>query len=256
MRKKFSLLDRLAHRRYLRRWTHAARLAETAELADLRQIRGAARMLRARLDRVLFKADERLALPALGSQAFPRPHDCDWAWRPELWRAILPKPGLVAAPNKGTIGSEITLFHDCETSEITLRQLRNQREEDLAPYGLHLDVLNFDGSFMSLVLGLPAEACQGMSRGHLMRIDFIVEMEYPIEIFARLNVQHGPNSEQLVRELPLSGGDRFVEFDLAYTKLNEKRVERAWVDLIFERPSLNKIILRDLTFARRPRAPL
>ena len=64
------------------------------------------------------------------------------------------------------------------------------------------------------------------------------------------------DSGQLVRELPLGQGEIVVEFDLAYSKLNEKRVEKAWVDLIFEQPSMNQVILRDVTFSRRPRADL
>jgi len=47
-----------------------------------------------------------------------------------------------------------------------------------------------------------------------------------------------------------------VEFDLAYTKLNEKRVESMWVDLIFEGPEMNQVTLRDVTFSRNPRAEL
>ena len=84
----------------------------------------------------------------------------------------------------------------------------------------------------------------------------MVETERPIEIFARLNVRHGPNTEQIVRELPLGADEIMVEFDLAYSKLNEKRVDSAWVDLIFEGPEMNQVILRDVTFSRRPRAEL
>ena len=47
-----------------------------------------------------------------------------------------------------------------------------------------------------------------------------------------------------------------VEFDLAYTKLNEKRVERIWLDLIFEGPEMNQVTIRDLTLSRYPRAEL
>ena len=47
-----------------------------------------------------------------------------------------------------------------------------------------------------------------------------------------------------------------VEFDLTYTKINEKRVEKLWIDLIFEGPEMNQIILRDVTVSRRPRAEL
>ena len=84
----------------------------------------------------------------------------------------------------------------------------------------------------------------------------IIEMEKPLEIFARLNIKHGPNTEQVVRELPLNDRVPMVEFDLAYTKLNEKRVESMWLDLIFEGPEMNQVALRDLTFSRRPRAQI
>ena len=40
----------------------------------------------------------------------------------------------------------------------------------------------------------------------------IIEMEKPLEIFARLNIKHGPNTEQIVRELPLHEADIVVEF--------------------------------------------
>jgi hypothetical protein len=30
-------------------------------------------------------------------------------------------------------------------------------------------------------------------------------VEKPLEIFARLNIKHGPNIEQIVRELPMMG---------------------------------------------------
>ena len=95
-----------------------------------------------------------------------------------------------------------------------------------------------------------------MTKIHLLGMNTIVEMEKPLEIFARLNVRHGPNTEQIVRELPLNEEDVTVEFDLAYSKLNEKRVERAWIDLIFEGPEMNQVTLRDVTFSRRPRAAL
>lgn len=247
-------LNKLVHRRTLRRWRQMAMQATKAPLPQLRQQRNQARALRGQLDRLIHIAEGRLALPQIGSSFFPRPHGTDWSWRPELWRGPLPTPGLSSVPSKSKLGDEITLFHDCKISELTLRQLRNQREEDLAPFGLRLDVFNFDGSFLSLVVDLPPEACQGLSRQQLLRIDSVIETEKPIEIFARLNIRHGPNTEQIVRELPLGTKDVTVEFDLAYSDLNEKRIERIWLDLIFEAPEMNQVILRDLTFARHRRA--
>ena len=163
---------------------------------------------------------------------------------------------MASVPSKATIHDGTTIFHDCRRTELTVRQIRNTREADIAPFGFRMDMFRFDGSFLSLVLDLPDEASRGLKLKHLIRMDVIVEMEKPLEIFARLNIKHGPNVEQIVRELPLHEQDVMVEFDLAYSKMNEKRIQKLWVDLIFEGPEMNQIILRDVTFSRRPRAEL
>ncbi|WP_444455814.1 DUF6478 family protein [Rhodobacter capsulatus] len=248
-----SFLDRLVQSRMLARWTRAGRLVSALGRDELRQLREDARTLRRELDRVLCVTEARLALPPDGFDGIVRPLGCDWVWRPDLWRGPVMPAGIVGADSRSRIGEDVTLFHDCRESEITLRQIRAQ---DAAPFGLRLDVFRFDGSFLSLVLDLPEEGVAGLKRNHLIRLAMSVELERPIEIFCRLNVKHGPNTDQLVREMPLGGGTDFVEFDLAYTKMNEKRVEKIWVDLIFEGPQMNQIMLRDLTFARHPRADI
>ena len=250
------IMDRLFQARAVQRWKSAAEHASDMPLSKLRVHRNNARQLRTYIDRLLHVAEGRLALPKIGSSFFPKPHGTDWAWRPEIWRGPLEKPGISSVPSKSMLGKEATLFHDCARSELTLRQLRNTRESDLAPFALRMDVFKFDGSFLSLVIELPQEAVAGMTKSHLVRVDTIVETEKPLEIFARLNIRHGPNTEQLVRELPLSQQDISVEFDLAYSKLNEKRIERAWLDLIFEAAEMNQVVLRDLTFARHRRASI
>lgn len=250
------LLDRVFQRKSLRKWSHIAENAKNADLSDLRTQRNSARQLRTQLNKLIHVADSRLALPMEGSSLFPKPHGTDWSWRPELWRGPVPTPGVSSAPSKSKLGEEVTLFHDCSSSELTLRQLRNLREEDLAPYGVRMDVFNFDGSFLSLVVDLPESATQGLTKSHLVRIATIVETEKPIEIFARLNIKHGPNTEQIVRELPLHEEDIIVEFDLAYTRINEKRIEKIWLDLIFEAPQMNQVTIRDLNFSRYRRAAI
>lgn len=249
-----SFLDRILHRRSLKRWERWASVADTLSLERLREMRGRARESRRHLDKVIHIAEHRLALPVIGSNALRRPMGADWVWRPSLWKGELPVPGFSSVPSKQQIIDGAVVFHDCRRSELTVRQIRNTREADLAPFGLRMDVFRFDGSFLSLVVDLPPDAVQGLKLRHIIRLDVIVEMEKPLEIFARLNIKHGPNVEQIVRELPLAAEEVMVEFDLAYTKMNEKRVERLWVDLIFEGPEMNQIILRDLTLSRRPRA--
>lgn len=251
-----SLIDRLAQNRAMRQWARAARHAGQAHVSDLRAMRNEARQLRTYLDSVIHKADERLALPRTGATGMPLPHNVDWSWRPELWAGPLPKPGMASAASKSMLGSEVTLFHDCKHSELSLRQVRNRREEDLAPYGLCMDVFRFDGSFLSLVVDLPGAAIDGLQKSHLIAMHIRLEVERHLPIFARLNIRHGPNTDQLVRALPMDDIAMTVEFDLAYSKINDKRVEHAWIDLIFDGPEMNQIMVRDLVFSRRPRAAL
>ncbi|MCA0921789.1 DUF6478 family protein [Pseudooceanicola nanhaiensis] len=256
MGKQGSLIRNMLAGRELAWWRSRADQAARLSLNDLRSGRSKARALRGELERFLRIAEDRLALPRIGSSAIMLPYNTDWSWRPALWRTPLPVPGQSSAQTKTMLGDEVTLFHDCRHSELTLRQLRNQREADLAPYGLRMDVFGFDGSFLSIVLDLPPEAAQGLLRRHLVRLDSIIEVEAPLEIFARLNVRHGPNTEQFVREISLEQAAAVVEFDLAYSNINEKRVEKVWLDLIFENPQMNQVVIRDLTFSRRPRAEI
>ena len=251
-----AIVDIVVHRIALRRWRRKANRAAKAPLHILRQHRTDARQLRRQLNRVIHLSDSRLTLPLIGSNAFQKPLGSDWAYRPELWREQLTRQGASAVESATEFGAEAKIFHDCSVSELSFRQIRNVREEDLAPFGTNLEVFNFDGSFLSLVVELPSSATEGLTRRHLIRLEAIIELEKPLEVFARLNVKHGPNTEQVVRELQLEDGKAMVEFDLAYTNLNDKRLERMWLDLIFEGPELNQIILRDLALSRRPRAEL
>jgi len=245
-------LDRYAVRRWARNRDRVGRLGPF-QLEDLSR---RAALLRAELDGFTDDAAERLLMPRDGSTAFERPLGTDWAYRPELWRRPVRPAGVAAIKSRQKIGTEAAIFHDCRKSELTGHQLRNTGELDIAPFGFRLDVFDFDGSFLSLVLHLPDAAVEGLEKRHVIRVSPVIELEKPLEIFARLNIRHGPNTEQILREFPMDGTEKAAEFDLAYTELNEKRVSRMWLDLIFERPAMNQVTLRDLTITRRPRANL
>lgn len=250
-------IGRMMQRAAEAHWTRAAEQAGLAEPAVLQRERGRARRLRRALDRFLHAAEGRLSETAGADPAAGKPPGTDWVWRPEIWRGPLATPGHAAAPPRTSIGGNLTLFHDCALSELTLRQMRTAEADGApAPYALSLDVFGFDGSYLSFALDLPEAAAHGLRRRHLIRLDLAMRAERPLEVFARLNVRHGPNTEQVVRELPRLAGATMVEFDLAYSRLNERRVERLWLDLIFDRPVMNRIVLEDLVLSRRPRAEL
>ena len=222
----------------------AARLAAEAE---------AARCLARSATRLVHEADERLALPIVGHESLTRPVGCDWAWRPDPWRLPMAVPGAAAVASGTALGTAARLFHDCPLAEIAALQRRNRRAEDVAPYALAVDVYRFEGSFLSLAIDLPPAAASGLTRRHILRAEAIIGMERPLELFARLNIVHGPNTSQAVQELPAGGGRVMAEFDLAGMEINEKRIERLWLDLILEGPEMNRVTFRDLTLLRRPR---
>jgi hypothetical protein len=249
-------LGRFLHRRMLARWRAAARSAPDADLSVLRTLRQQARQLQTPLQNLTHTADARLAMPRAGSTTFTRPAGTDWSWRPKAWRARFAQRGVAPAHNKSALSDEITVFHDCTLSEISLVQTRNLHEADLAPFGLRLEVFHFTGSFLSLVIEIPSASCEGLRKQHLIRLAAVIDREKHTNIYARLNVRNGPNTEQVLLTLPGGTPETMVEFDLAYSQINERRAERMWVDLMFENPQMNAITIRDLNISRYPRAEI
>lgn len=256
MSKRFNFFKAITDRNDISVWTRRAKAAPKMREKILRIRRRRARALIVQLNQFLQIADDRLSIPRIGARMFKKGRGVDFSWRASFWRWPSPLIGAAGAPTGHALRQSLHLFHNCPDSEITVRQLRNLREQDLAPFGLSLDVMEFRGSFLSIAQDLPQQAITGLKTNHLVRLNTIVEFESPIKIFARLNIEHGPNTAQLTREIPLENTDVWVEFDLGELDLNENRIEKMWVDLIFEEPRLNKIIIRDLTFSRSPRAEL
>jgi Family of unknown function (DUF6478) len=250
------LIDRWRLRKVQEYWTRTAEAAPTLRPLALHSLRGQARAMRRHIDRVIHVADHKLATPAIGAGLPRLPLGTDWSWRADAWRGPLPQPGLIATTDRSRISDDLSLYHDCPLGEVAVRQSRNSGDDDRAPFGLCLEVFGFQGSFLSLATSLPAEAVQGLKSRHLLRLDAIIHSERPLRAYARLNVRHGPNVAQIVRELPALAGEVVVDFDLAYAKLDDTRIERAWLDLIFNDTAMNGIALRDLVVSRRPRAKL
>ena len=250
------LLEERRHQQSLRFWRAHSGAVQDMPLSDLRGLRKKANQARRVIDRINHVAVSRLTLPVIGSNAIRKPPRTEWAYRPQAWAGPVYPSGLAAVASKQKIGDEVTIFHDCTRSELSFRQIRNTSEEDFAPFGLRMDVFNFDGSFLSLAVEMPPEALEGLKRSHILRLDMRIESERPQEMFARLNIRHGPNTEQIVRELDMGGQNFYVEFDLYYTQFNEDRGDSMWVDLIFEGPSMNQVTIRDVTMIRRPRASI
>lgn len=249
-------LDAIIHRRELRRWKELTDRIDGMDTVTLAATRQQATDLRAALDRALAAAERRISSPAAGRGKPKGPSDSDWAWRPSLFRTRLPVPGLAGAASGTPLGDEAKVFHDCTTSEISVTQRPGLGRAGAARFVLAVDVLAFEGSFLSIAIDLPERATEGLTPAHIVQAAMTVDAERPLEMFARLNVKQGPNVEQVVGELDLSQANVEVEFDLAYTALVDTNVERAWIDVIFGNPQMNRVEIGDMVVSRRLRAEI
>ena len=248
------LLSKYVQKRSLRRWERLARYARTTSLENLAPIREASRAIGNRAAIVNHITSARLMRPVLNSNAMDLPPSTDWSYRPELWAGPLSPSGYAPAKSETKIGGEVTIYHDCKLQMLSIRQIRNNHPNDLAPFGLTMDVFNFEGSFLSLVIKSSDDIVNELTKKHVLRLALRAESERPIEISARLNLKHGPNTEQVSKEITTSEQAEIVEFDLAYVPFSENRAEHIWFDLFFDSPSMNQINLRDLTLSRHIRS--
>ena len=250
-----SYLNKLADQNAMRRWSRTARAADDMPLETLKAIQGRAKNLRKHVTRVIATAEERLTRPKSNVSSLKEMLNADWAWRPDIWRGRADMRGAASVGSGDYFGGSIKVFHDCPLSENALRQVPNTGQADLAPFGLRMDVMGFEGSFMSLVVDIPDDGLAGLTRQNLIRLMVDVDAESPAPAYARLNIKNGPNTAQMVQNMSEGSGNE-AEFDLGYLDFNEAQVENAWVELIFNDVRFNQVIVRDFVLCRRQRAEL
>lgn len=209
----------------------------------------------------LLQSSEVAAVGARGSLSrMVLPAGTDWRWRPEILQGRNVLTTMVSPTSGEWLSPEVALFHDCPRAALILSQRRNRRATDLAEYSLALEVMGFEGSYLSYSLTLPEEALTDLGGQHVIRLDAVFDAERPIAAYVRLNVQQGPNTETILRklgdDLDQSGCQRVFEFDLGYADLSPRDIEKAWVDVIFESPAMNAVTLRDVVLSRHPRAQM
>lgn len=255
-----SWLSHRIRRRAARSW---ARLQEAMTRSGRpldSDLRDQARDLHQMLGQILQSCDG-LTPGARGSLArMQLPAGTDWRWRPRVMQGVNDVVALAAPQSGRWLSSEVALFHDCPHRALILRQMRNRRATDLSDYALALEVMGFAGSYLSFSLNLPPEALENLGGQHILRLDAVLQAERPITVYARLNVQQGPNTEKMLRQMgePIVGGNcgRVIEFDLGYAELSARSVDKAWIDLIFEAPRMNAVTLRDFVASRHMRAQI
>lgn len=250
MRALRHLLNQLRHLIAMRLWDGAAARVARMDKAERDWFRRKARQVRRAAGAVLAATDGHAAQgDTLPVQSVSR---VTWAHRPALWSCPVEPAWHAPVQSASALGTDATLYHDAENAEVMARQVTGGPGR--APMGLVLESFAFDGSYLSLAVNLPDAAWQGLRKSELVRIDLDLRADAPADILVRLNVRHGPNTEQMVREIDQRHHRNSVEFDLYYTALEPDRVSGMWVDLILRNPRNTRVAFEDFTLARRPRA--
>jgi hypothetical protein len=183
-------------------------------------------------------------------EGFQVPPKTQWAFTPDLQNGVA-QGGISGTILTGTaLGSHVTLHHSGDGAQFSIRQT------DDYGTGLVFDFGDFTGDFFSLAFALPLEGVQTLGRQDLLRFVLRTHTREPFQAYARLNLCHGPNTEQVVRMIDIGAGESFAEFDIFYTGFEPKRAASAWIDLIINDPAHKQITLEEVIILRRARASL
>ena len=236
----FGYLGRAISSAYLKLWRRRLQRVAGVRTAKLRQQRREALALQRQLGEVLPGINGELQRRLGGSKAYRHGSKMLWAWRPELWTLRCPTSSGPVEPSGALIA----------------QQFRNDISDGFAPYGVALELFQFEGSFLSLAIDLPDELYETFAKDELIGLSGAVFAERPTGFTVRLNIKHGPNTDQLIQAHDLNHSETRAEFDLAHLNINVKRVEKIWLDLVFQTPNFNRISVTDLAFYKRPRGEI
>ena len=69
------------------------------------------------------------------------------------------------------MGTSIAVHHNDTGPELIVRQFKNIRVDDSAPFGLSVETYEFNESFLSLAIDLPSEAATGLTKNHIFEVE-------------------------------------------------------------------------------------
>lgn len=143
-------------------------------------------------------------------------------------------PNRADQPASGSqICEGLTLYNDAASGLFSWQQTADKT--------LKLTVYQFEGSYISLAIGMGEEKIGEMCRSGLLEVKAEIESTRPIAAFLRLNVQIDGEARQMHQTFIVDHGLRKTVFDLDGLPGNSGDFENAWLDLIFADPRMIEI---------------
>ena len=195
----FGFLGRAISTASFKFWRRRLQRAAREKTAKLRQQRREALTLQTQLADVLERINDELHHRLGDSKTYRHGSNMLWSWRPELWTVPCPSRSGPVVQSGARLTSNTKVFFDGGDCAVIFKQLRNDISQGFAPYGVALELFQFDGSFLSLAIDLSDSLCGTFAKDELIGLSGEIFAERATGFTVRLNIKHGPNTEQLIQ---------------------------------------------------------
>lgn len=239
-----------------RRWTQLAATASALPVAECAALADEARRLRGDLDLFLLAARR---YPVAAPRDLPA--GTDWSWRPLPFQAPLPGRGLAAPASGAMLAPGLAVWHDLPDAPLVVAQHPVGLCGDLPPFALTIESFAaHDQGYVALSIDLPQSALAGLDNSFILHVSAVISAESPVSTYLRLNIEHGPDTEQMQNPFGIVGPGEALRapagFDLGLVPMNPQRLAKIWLDVIVEKPGANLVHLHDLVISRHRRADM
>ncbi len=140
---------------------------------------------------------------------------------------------------------QVRVFHDASQGGVSTTQTADS---------ISLTVATAPASFVSLAIHPSDGLRDALEPRHILSLEGRLQTSLALNIYTRLNLRHGPDTDTITRHHRTRYPQYREEFDIAPTAVGHRPLGHLWLDLIFENPSAATITVSDLTLSLRPRA--
>ena len=221
-------------------WERQAKRAD-----DLSAFRQLTLRRRAELDRIAMKVEARLTRKDQAEAPAP---GAEWTYRPDIFtlpqdQTIWTNPASGLHPGPG-----LSVYHDSGGGAFTLAQRPARGKGNDLRYELFFESYEFRGSYLSLVMGVP-DHVRRPKAGEVLAVEMDLAASRQVKAFMRLNMKATQTSDVLHADATIGDGRARFEFDMSFAAFEPTDRDQLWLDIIFDRPRMVEMSVRDLTLS-------
>ncbi len=212
---------------------------------DLSAFRQLTLRRRAELDRIATKVEARLSR---ADQADAPASGAEWTHRPEIF-SLLQDQTIWTNPRSGLRpGHGLSVYHDSDGGAFTLAQRPARGKGGKLRFELFFESYEFRGSYLSLAIGVP-DHVRRPKVGELLVVEIDMVASRQVKAFLRLNMKSVQTSDVLHADATIGGGRVRFDFDMSFAAFEPTAKDQLWLDIIFDRPRMVEMSIRDLTLS-------